>query len=103
MFPTPGPKTSITAAAALALTFFTAPAFADHVESSTTDKPGHGVRLVMPLMNPDRAVAGDSSFHERQPVSDGAGLHGVDDAGQRVAGGLVGHGTDFGIHMVGFR
>lgn len=54
MFPTPGPKTSIAAAAALALTLFTAPAFADHVKSSTTEKPGHEVRLVMPLMNSDR-------------------------------------------------
>ncbi len=39
--------------AALALILFTAPAFADHVKSSTPDKPGHGMRLVMPLMNPD--------------------------------------------------
>ncbi len=30
------------------------PAFADHVKSSMTGKLGHGVRLVMPLMNPDR-------------------------------------------------
>ncbi len=52
MFPTPGPKTSI-AAAALALTLFTAPAFADHVDSSKA-AAGHGMRLVMPLMNPER-------------------------------------------------
>ena len=31
-----------------------APAFADHVKSSTTTQPSHGMRLVMPLMNPDR-------------------------------------------------
>ncbi len=40
--------------AALMLIVAAAPAFADHVESSKTGKPGHGVRLVMPLMNPDR-------------------------------------------------
>ncbi|MAF94564.1 MAG: hypothetical protein CMM60_02245 [Rhodospirillaceae bacterium] len=55
MFSTSGPKTSITAVAALALTLFTAPAFGDHVKS-TKFVPGHGVRLVMPIMNPARGM-----------------------------------------------
>ncbi len=55
MFPTPGPKTSVTAAAALALALFTAPAFGDHVESGKFT-PGDGVRLVMPIMNPVRGM-----------------------------------------------
>ncbi|MDA1091148.1 MAG: cytochrome c [Proteobacteria bacterium] len=49
-----GSKPSITIAAALALTLFAAPAFADHVKSSSTTTDGHGVRLVMPLMSPER-------------------------------------------------
>ncbi len=36
MIPTTGAKSSITTAAALALTLFTAPSFADHVKSSST-------------------------------------------------------------------
>jgi cytochrome c len=49
----PHPKSPILAAA-LALTLFTAPAFGGHVTSSSTAAAGHGVRLVMPLMNPER-------------------------------------------------
>ena len=41
------------AGAALMLVTAAAPAFADHVESSAKDRPGHGMRLVMPLMNSD--------------------------------------------------
>jgi len=41
-------------AAALALTMSAAPAFAEHVESSATFSPSHGMRLVMPLMSPER-------------------------------------------------
>ena len=47
-------KHPITVAAALAFTFSTAPALADHVASSATANDGHGVRLVMPLMSPER-------------------------------------------------
>ncbi len=41
------------AGAALMVSLLAAPAFADHVESSKA-AIGHGMRLVMPLMNPDR-------------------------------------------------
>ncbi len=47
-------KPSTTAAAALALALFAAPAFADHVKSSKSTSAKHGVRLVMPIMNPAR-------------------------------------------------
>jgi cytochrome c len=53
MFSKPGLK-PLTLAAALAFTLLAAPAFGEHVESSSTPAVGHGVRLVMPLMNPDR-------------------------------------------------
>ena len=48
-----GLKTSLLGAAALAVIAVT-PATADHVESSVPFAGGHGVRLVMPLMNPAR-------------------------------------------------
>lgn len=37
-----------------AMLFTAAPSFADHVKSSAPVAGGHGVRLVMPLMNPQR-------------------------------------------------
>ena len=54
MFPTPGVKPPIPAAVALALILLSAPAFGDHVKSSSTTAAGHGMRLVMPLMSPER-------------------------------------------------
>ncbi|NQU57862.1 MAG: c-type cytochrome [Rhodospirillales bacterium] len=38
----------------LATIAFVSPALAGHVASSSTDTAGHGVRLVMPLMSPER-------------------------------------------------
>jgi mono/diheme cytochrome c family protein len=46
-------KALFLATACAALLGLAAPAFADHVESSKA-VPGHGMRLVMPIMNPTR-------------------------------------------------
>ena len=54
----PGLKTSLLCfVAAAALAAAATPTYADHVKSSVPFTGGHGVRLVMPLMNPARGKA----------------------------------------------